>query len=77
MFLEVQDEGKGITPERVAEIQSRGSGLGIRGMRERVRQYAGELNIDSGTAGTRILVTIPILSNVAPQHDPEAVLPTV
>jgi len=77
LFLEVQDEGKGITPERVAEIQSRGSGLGIRGMRERVRQYAGELNIDSGTAGTRILVTIPILSNVAPQHDPEAVLPTV
>ncbi len=77
LLLEVQDEGKGISPERVAEIQSRGSGLGIRGMRERVRQYAGEMNIDSSVSGTRIVVTIPIPSNVVPQQEPEPILPSV
>jgi signal transduction histidine kinase len=77
LYLEVQDRGKGISPERVNEIQARGSGLGIRGMRERLRQYAGELHIDSGASGTRILVTIPIPANMTPREDVEPVMPTV
>ena len=58
--LEVQDEGKGIPPERLVEIQSEGSGVGVRGMRERLRQFNGELRIESGESGTRVWVTIPI-----------------
>ena len=34
--IEVQDEGKGIAPEKLLEIQSQGAGVGICGMRERV-----------------------------------------
>jgi signal transduction histidine kinase len=54
--VEVQDQGRGIPPEKVEEIQSEGSGVGIRGMRERLRQFGGELRIESGESGTRVLV---------------------
>ena len=52
--LEVQDRGKGISPERLAEIRFHGGGVGIRGMRERLRQFNGELIIDSNALGTKI-----------------------
>lgn len=58
--LDIQDEGKGISPERLAEIRSGRSGVGIRGMQERLRQFEGRMTIDSGSFGTRIFVTIPI-----------------
>ena len=58
--VEVQDQGKGIPPQKLLEIQSEGSGVGIRGMRERLRQFSGELRIESGENGTRVWVTISI-----------------
>ncbi len=45
--LEVQDEGKGISSQKLAAMQSQSSGVGIRGMRERVRQFEGDMNIES------------------------------
>jgi PAS domain S-box-containing protein len=58
--LEIQDRGHGMTPARLAEIQSGGSGVGIRGMRERLRQFGGSLKIDSDAQGTRVFVKIPL-----------------
>ena len=55
--LEVRDTGKGISPERLAEIQTKNSGVGIRGMRERVQQFNGEMKIGSDHTGTRVSVT--------------------
>ena len=43
--IEVEDQGKGIASERMAAIRSHGSGVGIRGIRERIRQFKGEMNI--------------------------------
>jgi len=60
VILEVRDEGKGISPERLAEIQAGGSGVGIRGMREGVAQFFGTMRMDSNSSGTGIHVTIPI-----------------
>jgi PAS domain S-box-containing protein len=57
--LEVQDYGKGISPERLAEIQAKGSGVGITGMRERVRQFGGRMEIESNGSGTRIGFVLP------------------
>ena len=57
---EVQDHGKGISPERLLEIQSQGSGVGIRGIRERIRQFHGEMEIESSGSGTTVIVSIPI-----------------
>ena len=59
IYAEVQDHGKGISPERLAEIQSQGVGVGITGMRERVRQCHGELTIDSNALGTTIAAIFP------------------
>lgn len=58
--VEVEDKGKGMSSERLLEIQSKGSGVGIRGMRERLRQFGGNLNIFSDASGTRILVMVPV-----------------
>jgi PAS domain S-box-containing protein len=54
IYAQVQDHGKGMSQERLAEVQSKGVGVGIRGMRERVRQSHGELTIDSNALGTKI-----------------------
>jgi signal transduction histidine kinase len=59
LMLDVRDEGRGMTGERLSEIQSRGSGVGIRGMRERVLQLSGTMSIESDGSGTRIRVLIP------------------
>jgi len=48
-----------MTAERLSEIQSRGSGVGIRGMRERALQLSGTMTIESDGSGTRIHVVIP------------------
>jgi PAS domain S-box-containing protein len=58
--LAVKDEGKGITPDRLSKItSSRGHGVGIRGMQERVKNLGGELDLSSDARGTEIKVVIP------------------
>jgi two-component system, NarL family, sensor kinase len=57
---EVQDQGKGISPGRLSEIQSQRSGVGITGIRERLRQFHGEMKIESNGSGTSVIVSIPI-----------------
>ncbi len=57
---EVRDHGKGISPERLLEIRSHGSGVGIRGIRERIRQFHGEMKIESSGSGTSVMVSIPM-----------------
>jgi PAS domain S-box-containing protein len=59
VFLEVEDAGSGISPERLLEIQSQGAGVGVRGMRERVLQFGGEMKIHSEGRGTKISITLP------------------
>ena len=51
-----------MSSERMAEIQSGRSGVGIGGMRERLRQFEGTMNIESDSSGTRISATIPLKS---------------
>jgi signal transduction histidine kinase len=58
--LAVRDHGKGMSAEKFAEIQAQGSGVGIRGMRERVRHFGGEMTFTSDSSGTTVLVVVPI-----------------
>ncbi len=66
VVIEVHDEGKGISADRLAELQSQGGGVGIRGMRERVFQLGGELKIQSREHGTTVTVTLPVAKAFAP-----------
>ena len=61
-----------MSAERLAEVQSRGAGVGIRGIRERLRQFQAKMDIESDSGGTRIGVTIPIPSD-APWKKPDEV----
>ena len=66
--LDIRDQGNGMLPARLAEIQSGRSGMGIRGMRERLRQFEGTMNIESGTSGTHVFATIPLPKIASPGH---------
>ena len=63
--VEVKDQGGGMSPERLAEIQSGGTGVGIRGMRERVRHFHGDLVIESNGSGTRVYANLPLKTQVS------------
>jgi signal transduction histidine kinase len=61
MQLEVKDQGRGMSSEVQEKFRSgRSSGVGLRGMRERVRQIGGSLRIESNGNGTSVLVALPI-----------------
>jgi PAS domain S-box-containing protein len=68
--IEVRDQGKGMLPEKLAEIQSYGSGVGIRGMRERVRQFGGNLQVESDPSGTRVFVSLPVAADASQDEKP-------
>jgi PAS domain S-box-containing protein len=59
LALEIEDKGKGIPPETLSALQSQGSGMGIRGMRERVRHFGGQMHITSNKHGTTISFRFP------------------
>src|SRR6202041_1256266 len=60
--LSVRDYGKGIPSERLAKMNSSGSdvGVGIAGMRERLKELGGRLVIESGSTGTLLKASIPL-----------------
>lgn len=61
--VEVEDRGKGIPPEKRAAMDSVGMpGVGIRGMRERLRQLGGTLQITSNGVGTVVVAELPVAS---------------
>ncbi len=74
--LEISDYGRGMNfPTNGSASPHRGQprlGVGIPGMRERMAQLGGSLEIDSGSAGTtvraKILLTAPVLQDA--HHDP-------
>ena len=61
--LEVEDRGKGIPSEKRGALDSGGTpGVGIRGMRERLRQLGGTLEINSSGRGTVVVARLPVVS---------------
>jgi signal transduction histidine kinase len=63
VLVEVKDKGKGMSPEKRSEMElTSKAGVGIRGMRERLRQLGGTLEIRpvrNGT-GTIVVAHLPI-----------------
>ena len=57
IFVEVEDNGRGITPEAMAKSRS----LGLKGMRERITYLGGSLEIAlAPRGGTRLRVRVPL-----------------
>jgi PAS domain S-box-containing protein len=59
IWVEVKDHGKGMPVEKLTGIHSNASGVGIRGMSERVRQLGGKISIQSDSSGTTVSVSLP------------------
>ena len=67
VFLEIQDEGHGIAPDKKSLVMGSGPvGVGLRGMRERVLQLGGNLDIDSQDNGTTVRAMFPIAKSESP-----------
>ncbi len=62
--LEIQDKGKGMR----AGSASR-AGVGLSGMRERIRQLGGRLEVDSGPGGTMVRARLPVSSPGAAKRE--------
>jgi len=61
IVLDVEDEGRGMTAEQLSEIASGAAlGVGLRGMRERIKDFGGELEILSKGQGTKVKAVVPI-----------------
>jgi signal transduction histidine kinase len=69
--LRIRDYGKGISPELLERFRASGSdvGVGLAGMRERVREQGGRLDIESSEAGTTIAVRMAIESELGQPRD--------
>ncbi|MGH9729070.1 MAG: sensor histidine kinase [Candidatus Acidiferrales bacterium] len=73
VVVTVRDDGKGIS-DRVVEFRPESIGIGIGGMRQRVKEFGGELRLRNSNPGAIVEVMIPIkLPAAYDQPVPEAV----
>jgi signal transduction histidine kinase len=56
LIVEVEDKGKGIASEKQLAMAA---GVGLRGIRERIQDFHGRLEIVSGAQGTLVKVALP------------------
>ncbi len=62
LTLEVEDRGRGMPPELLAQLPAGGGamGVGVAGMRERLQQLGGTLEIESTGHGTIVRARVPL-----------------
>ncbi len=60
LTVEIQDRGRGISHEKQKQLTGSGGGVGFAGMRERLRELGGTLEIESSGKGSLIRASFPI-----------------
>ena len=68
VILEIKDFGKGIPEERLRLLSgvSAETGVGLAGMRERLNELNGNLEIESDSRGTSMRATVPLYAMAGP-----------
>ncbi len=73
--LAIQDRGKGMSQDAVQRFRKNGAtGVGLAGMRERVKEFGGTLHLESSPAGTVLTAMIPV--HRAEKQKPQPARPT-
>jgi PAS domain S-box-containing protein len=73
--LEIKDNGRGIPRTRLRTLieSAAEAGVGLAGMRERMRELGGSLEIRSDRAGTTVVISIPVeRTSIDPQQNSES-----
>ena len=67
ILLEIKDNGRGIGPDMLSRFDSTGAGMGIglSGMRERVRELGGRMKVEADRQGTSLQIAIPLAPECA------------
>jgi signal transduction histidine kinase len=66
LTLAIRDHGVGMTRDMLERFRSAGVfGVGLAGIRERVRELGGTFDLESNRDGTSLLVTIPVAQTVS------------
>jgi signal transduction histidine kinase len=66
LIVEIEDAGQGIPLEKRLSLESLAqTGVGFRGMRERLRRLGGTLEIESNGHGTRVTAILPVVHATA------------
>lgn len=66
--LDIEDRGRGLrdrAPRQKGTLQPEAFGVGIQGMRERIRQLGGTFDVAFTDAGTTVRVRVPLKEDVA------------
>jgi two-component system sensor histidine kinase UhpB len=68
--LEVEDNGHGMDQEMVDRFRgsAAGIGVGLMSMQERARELGGSVEIESGSAGTSVRITVPAPPDFTPER---------
>ena len=70
-MLTVRDNGVGIPKDLLDRFRTSGtSGVGLAGMRERIRELGGTFEVESGDEGTCVRVVVPLTEGQAFAADP-------
>ncbi len=66
LMVQVSDEGRGIPlEERISLSLGTNQGVGLSGMRERVRELGGTLEVQSDENGTTVTAALPLVNAIA------------
>jgi signal transduction histidine kinase len=73
LVLEIEDAGRGMpaAPTSDAESSGRFTGVGVAGMRERIRQLGGNFDVESTAGGTLVRACIPLSGRPNVDRDAE------
>ena len=64
VVLTVRDDGRGFHARRTGQRFADSTGLGLFSLRERLARIGGSIELSSGLEGTRITVTVPLMSGL-------------
>ena len=68
----ISDDGRGIPEDILAKFRGGSApGIGLAGMRERLAEFGGQINVESSSAGSVIEAIIPTGASMKKKDNPE------